>query len=600
MFLGKGSDLNKFEEITGYLTDHAASISALGAVGAVGAYEPAKSFLIDDSLSALIGSNAVVFTAQQMETFNGTQYLVYWDESQQLVISKRVLATGVLSKHTLPAVTLGAVDTHYNCSMAIDANGRILIAYNTRNSSIKWRYSTNTEDITSWSAEQVGMTGVNESSAGYPAFMYGPNKKVLFIYRNGISGNGDVMLNTWDATGLTWSALQHTFLAGTTESPDSSPYWWNPAITADGSIHLFWCYRVTDQAESNENMHYAKSTDGGVTWTKSDNTAYTLPITSANAEVVESIAQGENLINQGNSAVDSNGNPHVIYQRNDASNVIQLYHAYLDNGAWAVEQVTDRKVATILAGGFTVSTVMSRFGIVIYDNNDIAIMGRDRELGNGLLFYVKQAEVGEWEKRNVGGIALNGWEAQYDRALFAATNELHLLVAPLSVQDVATQDYSASLEVIQYKTLKSVPISYTPKIMQVACVGRSGNTVPTSASATVSDIGVNLAYNADAFGLAPTHARFITRSQNTAGNIEIAMQAQLMPNGAGAGAVTETFGNKVYVAGVDSYIVDTGWKRIPLVSDEYIDTGFISGVIGAPTGGTTNATAFTLLLGVEL
>jgi len=57
-----------------------------------------------------------------------------------------------------------------------------------------------------------------------------------------------------------------------------------------GRIHLFWVWgkylRSWDGKASGNDLSHAQSDDGGTTWTKTDSTAYTLPITHGQAEII--------------------------------------------------------------------------------------------------------------------------------------------------------------------------------------------------------------------------------------------------------------------------------------------------------------------------
>jgi len=112
---------------------------------------------------------------------------------------------------------------------------------------------------------------------------------------------------------------------------------------------------------------------------------------------------------------------------------------------------------------------------------------------------------------------------------------------------------------------------------------------------------MNIAFNRDAFGLAPTHARLFTRSSNTSNVTEIAMKLATAEGGDFTPELEFEFGNITYTgSGSGTYLIDTGWVRIPLAESDYVDFGFISGLHGAPAGGTTTTSAYTMLLGVEM
>lgn len=52
--------------------------------------------------------------------------------------------------------------------------------------------------------------------------------------------------------------------------------YWQSCIDKEGTIHVSWVWRVTWDVATNHDMCYAKSEDGGVTWTKSNGKHYKL------------------------------------------------------------------------------------------------------------------------------------------------------------------------------------------------------------------------------------------------------------------------------------------------------------------------------------
>lgn len=171
-------------------------------------------------------------------------------------------------------------------------------------------------------------------------------------------------------------------------------------------------------------MSYAQSPDNGKTWQQSSGSNYSLPITESTAEVVDNITPGNDLINQGWASYDPRNNaPHVAYYRADDSGNGQVFHAYLDDSSWVVEQVTDRNESLALGEPTgTVALPVARMGIVVGDNGNVYILTRDVERGSWPLLLEK--DNGEWHasvlyRRNLTWsgvhIDLHRWRA--DRVL---------------------------------------------------------------------------------------------------------------------------------------------------------------------------------------
>jgi len=71
-----------------------------------------------------------------------------------------------------------------------------------------------------------------------------------------------------------------------------------------GAIHISWVWRETGDVATNHDIGYAKSTDRGRTWQKTNGDIYELPITAGNAEYAARIPQRSELINTTSMCAD--------------------------------------------------------------------------------------------------------------------------------------------------------------------------------------------------------------------------------------------------------------------------------------------------------
>ena len=121
------------------------------------------------------------------------------------------------------------------------------------------------------------MTGQREERVTYPQFYTLPGGDLLFVYRDGQSGRGDVLLNRYDVRRRAWRALQHPLIAG---EGRRNAYVNQLAIDARGGWHLSWVWRESPDVASNHDVLYAYSPDEGRSWRTSSGAAYALPITA--------------------------------------------------------------------------------------------------------------------------------------------------------------------------------------------------------------------------------------------------------------------------------------------------------------------------------
>ena len=106
------------------------------------------------------------------------------------------------------------------------------------------------------------MTGKNEDRVTYPEFYSLPNGDLLFTYRDGVSGGGNLVLNRYDLKQKQWTRLQDKLIDGEGERNAYSQM----AVDAKGTIHLSCVWRETPDVATNHDMCYARSTNGGKTW----------------------------------------------------------------------------------------------------------------------------------------------------------------------------------------------------------------------------------------------------------------------------------------------------------------------------------------------
>ena len=293
------------------------------------------------------GANFVSFQQNAIMTYNGYQYITFWNKAKQVCLSRKKLPDGkwetiALSGYTSP-YDLG--DNHYNISFGICKNdGTIHVAFDHHNDPLHYRMSNvdliNDPDNANWSPESFGNTqnylvegqAVVDNDANfdggitYPRFISKPNGDLLFECRTGWSGDGNSHL--WEYTGAegTWTHLGE-YLHGRSEGMpggyiNNCGYINGLHYTPGGNrLHVSLVWRDSPDANTNHDICYAYSDDHGRTW---HNTAGTLIGTTGSSDVSEllnlysdgfqilSVAQNRGLINQEGQAVDSKGGIHIL------------------------------------------------------------------------------------------------------------------------------------------------------------------------------------------------------------------------------------------------------------------------------------------------
>ena len=133
------------------------------------------------------------------------------------------------------------------------------------------------------------MIGLQENSVTYPEFHNLPNGNLLFLYRDGSSGNGNLVVNLYNVQNQQWERLHDSLIDG--EGMRNA--YWQSTVDQNGIIHLSWVWRESPDVASNHDINYAKSYDSGVTWVRADDSPFSLPITAKNAEIAWHVAQNK-------------------------------------------------------------------------------------------------------------------------------------------------------------------------------------------------------------------------------------------------------------------------------------------------------------------
>ncbi|MGA2231956.1 MAG: BNR repeat-containing protein [Tepidisphaeraceae bacterium] len=370
--------------------------------------------------------NTTIYRVNALASAGGFQFVTYYDPDGRIVVGRRHINDAIWDLE--PLQTKGKVtDAHNDVVLGISSDGFVHLSFNHHDQPLHYCVSAHPYDPTSFGPQQP-MTGQNESKVTYPQFIAGPGGTLYFFYRDGASGNGSLCLNLYDPAAKKWHAIWHPLIDGENKC---NPYWWRPAIAADGSIHLAWCWRDTPDAETNHDICYAVSHDGGLTWFRSDGKPQKVPITPENAEVIAAIPKGSNLINQCSAAVDEKGRPHLAQYMNDANGIPQYFHIWFDGTTWQRNQVSKRTRGFSLNGTGSLAISISRPEIAISKSGNVYFITRDAEFGGGIRLYRAQEPYQDWTAIDLTTNDLGNWEPEYDVTRWPRDGLLDLFVLPV-------------------------------------------------------------------------------------------------------------------------------------------------------------------------
>lgn len=394
--------------------------------------------------------NTVVFRKNSLTSNDAVQFIGYYDAEGYVVIGKRNLNDNEwLLKRTQYKGNI--TDAHNSISIMLDGDGFLHMAWDHHNNPL--RYCKSKEPLSLELTEMLPMTGNAENKLSYPEFYKIPGGDLLFFFRDGGSGNGNLVINRYSTKEKKWVRLQTNLIDG--EGKRNA--YWQACVDAKGAIHISWVWRESPDVASNHDMCYAVSKDGGINWQKSGGEKYLLPITVSTAEQICSIAQNSELINQTSMCTDENGNPVIASYWKGKNNVPQYHIIYKKDNSWKVNDLGFRTTGFGLSGTGTKQIPVSRPQVLCRGKNKQAVVTlvfRDAERGNKVsIATAKLNKLKNWQLNDLTNEATGAWEPTYDIGLWNSKKTLHLFVQKVTQADAegVTKSEPQPVQVLQCK-----------------------------------------------------------------------------------------------------------------------------------------------------
>jgi hypothetical protein len=370
--------------------------------------------------------NAVIFRKNSIASWAGKQYIAYYDQQKQVVLGTRKLGQQNWTIKKTP-YRGHAEDAHRSISLIVDGEGFLHISWDHHGNALNYAKSLRPGSLDL--GPKIGMTGLKETNVTYPEFYTLADGNLLFLYRDGASGNGNLMMNRYDVKSKIWKQVQDGLIDG--EGKRNA--YWQMAVDAGGTIHLSWVWRESADVASNHDMAYARSKDGGRSWEKSTGEKYALPITLATAECVRKIPQQRELINQTSMYADAQGRPFIAtYWREQGESVPQYQVIYHDGANWQTANLGFRKTAFSLSGVGTKSIPLSRPQILAWEKKGklaVALIFRDQERGAKVSVAINtDLKQPHWEVSDLTTASVGSWEPSYDTELWKNKGILSLYI----------------------------------------------------------------------------------------------------------------------------------------------------------------------------
>ena len=370
--------------------------------------------------------NTVVFRKNALCTYKDVQYISYYNNEGAVVLGKRKLSS---TKWELITTDFrGNVDdAHNSISIMVDGGGFLHLAWNHHNNLL--HYSKSLKPGSLQMSGELPMTGFHETAVTYPEFYSLPDGNLIFFYRDGQSGQGNLVINKYILKEKKWKQLYSNLIDG----EQKRNAYWQACVDVKGTIHISWVWRETADVASNHDICYARSSDDGISWENSKGEKYDLPINATTAEYICHIPQKSELINQTSMYADDDGTPFIAsYWKDEGDSVPQFHIIYNIGNQWKIQNLGFRKTPFTLSGAGTKRIPVSRPQIIGWRNEAkkcIAVIFRDEERGNRVSVALN-ADItsNKWKLADITTTSVGLWEPSYDTELWKKRKQLNLFL----------------------------------------------------------------------------------------------------------------------------------------------------------------------------
>lgn len=286
------------------------------------------------SYDGLVNVNS--FQLSGLLTYEGYQYAGWYTSNRSVILGRRTTSGGSWQTLALPH-TLTTNDSHNVVVLGVSpADGVIHVAMDCHSSAV---YYTKTSSgvagsSVSWTTNlfgtitnTIGSLNVG-STVTYPQFVVTPDNLLQFVYRSGVSGNGNTQLaeyqsGTWTNVGL-WASGSGTYTADNGATSSARNLYIHGATYRGSRFYITGTWRENSGSVScssggltNHDTTFFYSDDKGRTWYNAAGahigTSGSSPMSvSSSGIVVDSLDANHGLMNQESQDVDSQGRIHVI------------------------------------------------------------------------------------------------------------------------------------------------------------------------------------------------------------------------------------------------------------------------------------------------
>jgi hypothetical protein len=336
-----------------------------------------KETLIDSVWAA----NRVWFALQ---TVGDLQFVAYYDKNRMMTVASRKIGDDSWKKKTLPNKLRW--DSHNSVAMGIDAKGYIHIAGNMHADPLNYFRSKKPYDVSSM-VELNKLIGIDEESVTYPKFFYNKEGDLLFSYRSGSCGNGNILVNRFIPEQEKWERyLKKSLFEGVGESDDRAAYH-KFVKDSEGNFHFIWIWRWTPHVETSHQICYATTSDL-MNWKNAAGETVSLPFRPDNDKLIVDGAPSKGGMHNSRYQIilTPDNEPVVGYVKYDEDELTQFYLARFVDNQWISKKISDWNFRWIFlhppAGSDERMTIGGSFQFAGFSDDGFLAIDWETETGN--------------------------------------------------------------------------------------------------------------------------------------------------------------------------------------------------------------------------
>ncbi|GAA4950427.1 hypothetical protein GCM10023314_24670 [Algibacter agarivorans] len=300
------------------------------------------------------------------------QFVAYFDRDRMMTVASREIGSRDWTKKTLPNKLMW--DSHNYVKLGIDEMGFIHISGNQHVHPLAYFRSTKPYDVTSM-VEVNKMVGEDENSVTYPNFFHDKKGNLLFSYRSGTCGNGNILINRFLAKEQKWERYLEQPLFEGIEANDDRAAYHNWVKDSHGDFHFAWIWRWTPMVETSHHICYAKTSDLK-NWVNAAGETLQLPFKPDDEKVlVDATPSKGGMHNSRYKLILTKENKPILgYVKYDEEGNTQLYLAKFINDGWVSKKISNWDFRWKFIKGGAFMSIGGKFNFVgISDDNLLAI-----------------------------------------------------------------------------------------------------------------------------------------------------------------------------------------------------------------------------------